>query len=117
MGSEQRQLIAVRFHVFGVGWHEQAHKALGFFVALFASHQNLVNIAAVKIADGTLHQTAFFIHQFGRGRLQGEGAHIFPKAQKMFKVALDFHLGAIGASGAQNKPHALRHFQLLRHSF
>ena len=112
--GEDRQRVAERLHVLGMARHEHAHEVARFLVAFVAADQDFVDVLAVEIADRTLDQRAFLVDQRRRGRFQRQVAHVLPQPQQIFEVALDLHLGAARAGGAQDHAHAFRHFEILR---
>src|SRR5437763_3881638 len=84
-------------------------------VAGFARNQDIVDFLVVEVAQRSLDQRAFLIDE-GRGlRLQRHVAHGFPHPDQVFEIALDLGLGARGAGGAQDDPHALGHVEILHH--
>ena len=106
--------LLVGLHVLGVARHEHAHEVLGLAIGLVARDQHLVDVLVVEVADRALDEAAFLVDE-GRGRrFQREVAHVLPQAQQIVVIALDLGLGALGASGADDEPHAFRHFELSR---
>ena len=103
-----------RLHVLGMARHEHAHEVAGFLVALVAADQDFVDVLGVEVADRALDQRAFLVDQRRRGRFEREVADVLPQPQQIFEVALDLHLGAARARGAQDHAHAFRHFEVLR---
>ena len=100
--------------------HDHFHEVLGHAVSAFAFHQNLVNLAVIKIADRAFDQVAFFIDFRRCHGLKRQLADLFPQALQIFVIALDLGLGALGTGGPHDQPRALRHvdpvgnlFQLL----
>ena len=55
---------------------------------------------------------AFLVDQRRRDRLQRQLADVLPQPQQVFEVALDLGLGALGAGGAEDDAHALRHVEV-----
>ena len=117
IAGKKRQLVAVLLHVLGVGRHDHLHEVLGDAVAALALDQNLVDVAAVEIADRTFDQVAFFIDLGRRDRFQRQLANLLPQALQVFVVALDLGFGAFGAGGADDQPRALRHVDLVGNLF
>ena len=106
---EQRQGLIVVLHVLRVRRHEHLHVVLGLAVTALAVNQDLVDIAAVEVADHPLDQRAFLVDRRRRDRLQGEVADLLPLAEQVFVVALDLGLGAVRAGGADDQAGALGH--------
>ncbi len=114
---ENRQRIAVAFHVFGVRRHQHFHVILGLAVAALAVDNHLVDLFVIKIADRAFDQRAFLVDR-GRGDgFKGKGADIFPLAAQIFIIALDLGLGALRTGGANNQPRALGHRHGIRDLF
>ena len=109
MAGEKRHRVGVMFHIARMRGHDHFHEVLGSPIACLALDQNFVDLAIVKVADRPLDQVAFFIDLGRRDRLERELADLFPQAQKVFVIALDFGLGALGARRAHDQPGALRH--------
>ena len=115
VAREQRTRVLVGLHVLGVARHQHLHEVFGFTVCVVALDDHLVDVLGIEIADGALDEAAFLIDE-GRGlALERQVAHALPQAQQVVVVALDFGLGALGARGADDEAHALRHLDLLRH--
>ena len=111
--GEQRHRIVVALHQAGMAWHDHPHEILGGAIAGFALHQNLVDLAAVQIADRALDQITFFIDG-GRGhRLEGQLANLFPQPHQVFIVAPDLGFRALGTCGADDQASAFRHLDLI----
>ena len=90
-------------------------KSRASLVAGFAGDLDFVDFLVVEVAQRALDQRAFLVDE-GRGlRLQRHVAHGFPHPDQIFEVALDLGLGARGAGGAQDDPHALGHVEILHH--
>ena len=112
--DEDRLGLLVGLHVLGMARHEHAHEVLGLAIGVVAGDQDFVDVLVVEVADRALDQAAFLIDE-GRGRrFQREIAHVLPQPQQIVVVALDLGLGALGAGGADDEPHAFRHFELAR---
>ena len=88
-------------------------KSCGFLVGRLAGDQDLVDVLGVEVADRALDEVAFLVDEARRRRLQRQVAHVLPQADLVLEVALDLLLGARGAGGADDEPHALRHLELL----
>ena len=115
VAREQRTRVLVGLHVLGVARHQHLHEVFHFTICLIALDDHLVDVLGVKVADGALDQAAFLIDE-GRGlALQRQVAHALPQAEQVVVVALDLGLGALGAGGAHDEAHALRHLDLLGH--
>ncbi len=106
--------LLVGLHVLGMARHEHAHEILGLAIGIVAGNQHLVDVLVVEVADRALDQAAFLIDEGGRRRFQREVADVLPQPQEIVVVALDLGLGALGAGGADDEPHAFRHFELAR---
>ncbi len=89
--------------------HEHAHVVLGLAVAALAVDEDLLDVAAVEVADRPLDQAAFLVDQRGRDGLQRQVADHLPLAQQVFVVALDLGLGAVGARRPDDQAGALGH--------
>ena len=113
VAREDRRQFAVGLNDFRVARHEHAHEVLGLAIAFFTGNSDLGDVLVVKIADRTLDQAAFLINESRCGRCKCKAADILPQPHQIFVVALDFRLGAHGASGAQDHAHAFRHFKIL----
>ena len=87
-------------------------KSLASRKPVVARDRNFVDVLVVEIADGTLDQRSFLVHELGRARLECRVAHRLPHAQEIFEVAVDLRAGAVGAGGAQDDAHAFRHFEV-----
>ena len=92
--------------------HEHAHEVLRLAVGVVAGDHDLVDLARIEVADRALDEAAFLVDELRRGRAERQLAHVLPEPQQIFEVALDLALGAVGAGGAQDDAHALRHFEL-----
>ena len=112
IAREQRHGFGIGLHVLGMGRHDHLHEVLGGAVACLALDQNLVDVARIKIADRALDQVAFFIDRRRRDGLQREFADLFPQAEEIFVVALDFRFRPVGTGGADDQPRAFGHFDL-----
>ncbi len=113
---EQRHRIAVRHDLLGLARHQHAHEVAGFLVARLALDPDLVDVLVVEVPDGALHQILFLIDEGGRDGVQSGLADVLPKPQQVVVVALDLGLGALGAGGAHDQAHALRHVQAGDHA-
>ena len=91
--------------------HEHAHEVLRFLVGVVAGDHDLVDLARIEVADRALDQAAFLVDELRRGRAKRQLAHILPEAQQVLEVALHLGLGAVGAGGAQDDAHSLRHVE------
>ena len=114
VAREQRHRVVVQLHVLGVGRHDHLHEVLGGAETALALDQNLVDVLAVKVADGPLDEVAFLVDRRGRGGLEGQLADLFPQPHQVFVVALDLGPGALAAGGADDETRALRHLKLGR---
>jgi hypothetical protein len=94
--------------------HQHAHEVLRLAIGVVARDQNLVDVLVVEIADGALDEIAFLVDEGRGGRLQRDVAHGLPEPQQIVVVALDLRLRALCAGGADDEPHAFRHFELAR---
>ncbi|EGP07439.1 hypothetical protein CSIRO_3172 [Bradyrhizobiaceae bacterium SG-6C] len=112
---EQRLAVAILFHRADIARHQHLHEIARLVEAGFTGHENFVDFLVVEIAQRTLDERAFLVNEGRRLRLERGVADGFPHPDKVFKVALDFRLGAGGACGAQDDPHALRHVEVLHH--
>ena len=113
VARKQRRGVGIGFHVLGVGRHDHLHEVLGVAIACLAFDQNLVDLAGVEIADGTVDQIALFIDRRGRDGFQRQVADLFPLPLEIFVIALDLGLGALAARGADDQARALRHIDFL----
>ena len=111
--GEDRRGLAVELHILGMARHEHAHEVLGLAVGVLARDHDLLDVAAVKIADGALDERAFLIDEGRRRGTQRQFAHALPEPQQIFEIALDLGLGARRAGRAQDDAHALRHFEVV----
>ena len=102
IARKQRHLVIMALHHFGVRRHDHLHKVFGGAVACFAFNQNLVNLAAVQIADGSFDQIAFFVNGGGSHRFQRQFANLLPQTHQIFVIAVDFGLGALGTRRADD---------------
>ncbi len=113
--GEQRLAIAILPHRAHIGRHQHLHEIVRFAIAGFPGDQDFVDLLVVEIAQRSLDQRPFLIDQGGRLRLQRHVANGFPHPDQVLEVALDLGLGAGGAGGAQDDPHALGHVEILHH--
>ena len=115
IAREQRTRILVGLHILGMAGHQHFHEVLGFTICLVALDNHFLDVLGVEIADGAFDQAAFLIDQCRGLALQRQVADTFPQAEQVVVVALDLGLGALGAGGADDQAHALRHFDVLGH--
>ena len=108
---EQRRRIGMPDHLLGMAWHDHPHKVLGGAITAFALDQDLVNLAAVKIADRPFDQVAFFIDLGRSDGLQRQLADLFPQPHQILIIALDFRLGAVRPCRAHDQAGPFRHRQ------
>ena len=114
IAREKRGLVMIGLHGFGMARHDHAHEVLGHAVAFRPLDQNLVNLAAVEVADGPLDEVAFLIDPGRRDGFQRQLTDLFPQTHQIFVIAFDLWLGALGARRADDQARAFRHFDLLR---
>ena len=106
---KERQRIRVVLHVLGVGRHDHFHEVLGRAVAAFTLDKHFVDVAVVQVTDRPFDQVAFFIDLGRRNRLQRQFADLFPQTLKVFVVALDLGLGALGTRSPDDQARTLRY--------
>ena len=117
VAREQRLGVLELDDVPGLARREHAHEILRFLVRRLASHQDLVRVLGVEVADRALDEIAFLVDEARRGRLQRHVAHVLPQAQQILEVALEFLLGARCTRGAHDEAHAVRHLEFVRDRF
>ena len=111
---EQRQLVLVRLDPARARRHQHAHHLARGLVALVALDPDLVDVAAVEVADRALHQRALLVDRAGRDRPERQLADVVPQPQRVLVVALDLELAALLAGGADDQPHAFGDLELAR---
>ena len=109
---EDRDALLVELDVARMARHEHAHEVLGLAVGVVAGDDHLVDLARIEVADRALDEVAFLVDELRRGGAKRQLAHVLPKPEQIFEVALDLALGAVGAGGPQDHAHALRHFEV-----
>ena len=86
-----------------MGRHDHFHGVFGVAIARRTFHQDLVNIAVVKVANRAFDQVTLFINRRRSGRLQGKLTNLFPHTLQIFIIAFDFRLRAFRASRPHNQ--------------
>ena len=109
--------FAVLFHPLGMAGNHQLHEILGHAVGGVAIDDNLVDVTAVEVADGTLDQVALFVDRGRSYRLQGQIADGVPKTHQIFVIALDFRLAAIDAGGSHDDGDTLGNAKIAENGF
>ena len=112
VADEDRLRFFVGLHVLGMARHEHPHEVLGLAVSVVAGDQYLVDVFVVEIPDRALDQAAFLVDEGRRRRFQREVADGLPQPQEIIIVAFDLRFSALRACGADDQPHAFRHFEL-----
>src|SRR3546814_11110841 len=73
--------------------------------------EDLVDVAAVGVADRALDEAGFLVDQRGGARTQRPLADLVPDAEQEFVVALDLGLRPLHPGRAHDDAHALRHVE------
>ncbi len=115
--GEQRQLLFVVDHVFGVGRHNHPHEVFGDAEPALALNDDLVDLFRIKIADRAFDKVALFVDFRGRGGFERQLANLLPHTLEVIIVAFDLGLGALCASSAHNQTRTLWHVDLLGNLF
>ena len=109
--DEERRRLLVLDDLLGLGGHDHPHEVAGLAIAGVALHLDGVDVLVEHVAERPLDQVLLLVDQRRRDGLQGLFADALPQAQQVFVVPLDLRLGAGGAGGTHDQPHALRHVQ------
>ena len=112
--GEQRHLLGIGHNDPRMRRHDHPHEILGGAIPRLALHQNLVDLAAVKVADRPFDQIAFLIDRRRCNRLQRQLADLLPQTHQILVVALDLGLGALGPRRADDQTSAFRNLDLAR---
>ena len=112
VAGEEGLAFGPELHFPRVARHEHAHEVAGGAETVLAIDQDVVHIAGIDIADGALDEAGFLIDQRRGGGFHGAVADVVPEAEEILAVALDFGFGAVGAGGAHDQAHAVRHVEL-----
>ena len=116
-GKQRHAGVAVRLNPRRVARDRRAHEFLGDAVAFLALDQNLVDVAAVEVANRALDQVGFLVDERRRGGLQGAFPDLVPQSDQVLVVALDLGLAAFLDCGAQDDRHAFGDIQVFEDRF
>ncbi len=101
-------------NLFDVRGDQHLHELPRRVEAFLAGNVNFLDIAAVKIADGTLDQIGFLIDQRRRAGFEGVFADRIPEPDEIIEVALDLDLASGNARRAHDNRHAVGDLEFLK---
>jgi hypothetical protein len=110
---KRRGVVRVVLELAQVVRHDLLHELAGLGVHLVGVDEDLADVGAHVVAQGTDDQARFLVDQERRGLAEGGFGDGLPDLQQVVEVPLQFFRVAADAGGADDDPHVVGDLQLV----